>query len=258
MVEVQHAGRVGRPDDVETLLTQARGYAFGALTDRAPPLYRRAIELDPANEEAHAYLAIATWGTEQSVVIGNKSLRLFGDYHEVHNFVAHSHAILGNEELAREHYDKAMADSNLDALVFGGMFLDRLGDRELAENAWRRGIELTKPKVELYPDNQRMRLLLACFYGLLGERASMLAEEQGALENADVSDWTLLELAAVHAGLGETERTFELLRRSLRLGLVLPYWRRFLQLAAPNLESEALEAFVLEYEAEEQRLRKLY
>ena len=86
----------------------------------------------------------------------------------------------------------------------------------------------------------------------------MLAEEEGALENADFMDWSLFELAAVHANLGETERTFELLRRSLRLGMVLPYWQRYLRLGAPNLESEALAAFAMEFEAEERRLRELY
>ena len=95
--------------------------------------------------------------------------RLFGDYHEVHKYVACSHQVLGKYELAREHYKKAKADANLDALILGGILYDRLGDAERADQAWRKGIELIKPMLEAYSDNTRMRLLPACFYGLLGE-----------------------------------------------------------------------------------------
>ncbi len=48
----------------------------------------------------------------------------------------------------------------------------------------------------------------------------MLAEEEAPLENTDTSEWVLMELATVHASLGETEKAAELLRRSLRAGSV--------------------------------------
>ena len=66
LVEAREAARFGRADDVETILTRARGYDFGGLHSRGAAHYRRAIELDPNNEEAHAFLVIA-----------NKDLLLF-------------------------------------------------------------------------------------------------------------------------------------------------------------------------------------
>ena len=66
-------------------------------------------------------------------------------------------------------------------------------------------------------------------------------------------------LAAVHARLGEPEQAVELLRRSVRDGRVNPYWRRSFEIASPTfLESEALDPFLEEYEAEERRLREKY
>lgn len=86
----------------------------------------------------------------------------------------------------------------------------------------------------------------------------MLAREATALEDPDINSFELFELAAVHAGLGETEKAAELNRRSLQLDLVAPYWKTYLQLAAPNLESKMIDGFLAEHEAEARRLRELY
>ena len=265
LIQAREAARLGRPDDVETLLTRARGYAAGPMAERATSLYRRAIELDPVNEEAHAFLAISTLVAEpeRTIAAGNEFFRLFGDYHEVHNYVAQSYQLLGNYERAREHYEKAIksspsGDPHLESLLFGGILMDQLGDRAQAEKAWRAGVESLTAKLEAYPDNPGIRLFLACFYGLLGEQDSSLAEEERALAS-NVSVWSLYYLAAVRARLGDTERAIELLRRVVRRGRIEPWWESFLRLAfAPPMESEAFDEFVREYEREAERLRELY
>ncbi len=265
LIQAREAARLGRPDDVETLLTRARGYLLGPMGERASSLYRRAIELDPVNAEAHAYLTINTWATEpeRTVEAGKEFFRLFGDYHEVHNYVAYSYQLLGNHERAREHYEKAIksspsGDPNLESLLFRGILMDQLGDRAQAEKAWWAGVESVTAKLEAYPDNAGMRLLLACFYGLLGEQASSLAEEERALAS-NVSGYAWYYLAAVRARLGDTERAIELLRRVVRRGRIEPLWEPFLRRAfAPPMRSEAFDQFVKEYEAEAQRLREKY
>ena len=79
------------------------------------------------------------------------------------------------------------------------------------------------------------------------------------METTDFNDAGLVNLAAVHARLGETERAVELLRRILRQGRFPADWELVFQLAsAPPLESEAYDEFLEEYEAEEQRLREMY
>ncbi len=87
----------------------------------------------------------------------------------------------------------------------------------------------------------------------------MLAEEKRALETADFSPRGVHFLAVVHAKRGDTERAVELLRRSLRQGLVYLTWKiSFRQAGVPLPESEAFDEFLKDFEAEERRLRKMY
>ena len=117
---------------------------------------------------------------------------------------------------------------------------------------------MIEPKLEAYPDDIRTRSLLACFYGLLGERASFLAEEERVVSSGfNAGDFYIL--AAVAAKLGETDRAVELLRHTVWLGGISPLWERPFELAGVSLPaSEALDEFHREYEALERRLRETY
>jgi tetratricopeptide (TPR) repeat protein len=215
----------------------------------------------------------ATFGVEggKAIEAGRAYFRRFEDDPEVHLWIALDEHLLGNAESAREHYEKATGlgrqqdvmpgstGGTLEAFLFGGLLYEQLGARDRAEKAWSLGVELVKPRLEAHPDNMRLRLFLASFYGLLGERAAMLAEEERALEAADFSSWEVHSLAAVHARRGDTERAVELLRRGLRQGLVYPSWEFSLrQAGVPLPESEAFDQFLREFEAEKRRLRETY
>ena len=168
LVQAREAAQFGRADEVETILTRAHGYTSGGLRERVPPLYRRAIE----------FIQLMKKPTPTSSSLrGERSSRLtsatrfFAGSVTTKKFTALSPMPIRsweNYELAREHYEKAMADSHLDTFLFGGILCERLGDTDRARQAWRKGIALIEPKLEAYPDNTRMRLLLACFYGFLG------------------------------------------------------------------------------------------
>ena len=86
-------------------------------------------------------------------------------------------------------------------------------------------------KLGANPDMVKMRLFLACFYGLVGERALFLAEEERAL-SADLNAWELHYLAGVHAVLGETERAAELLLSTVRRGRLHTQWKLLFDLAS--------------------------
>ena len=121
------------------------------------------------------------------------------------------------------------------------------------------GLAFVKPKLDAFPDNVRLLLLSASFYGLLGQRDSMLAEEKRALGTADFSAWELHQLASVHAKRGDLDRAIELLRRSFQQGFVYGGWEFFFKMAAvPIPESEAYREFVRDFEAETRRLMETY
>ena len=268
LIQGRDAARLGRSDDVETLLARAQAYALGGLPDRSLPLYRRIVEIDPLNQGAHWHLVVATLFAgqfEDAVDIGNVYLQRFGDDQEIHALLGASYQLLGHHERAQEHYEKAIDLEMLSsssatpyALVWAGSFFDQIGERERAEEVWRRGVELLEPKLEAYPDNIRMRLYLAGFYGLLGEQSFSIEEERAL--SANIIPWGYEHLAAVHAKRGETERAIDLLRAALQQGLIHPQWKNDLWVitSAPSIESEAFAEFLAEFEAEEQRLRELY
>jgi tetratricopeptide (TPR) repeat protein len=139
LAQGQLARRSGRPDDVETLLARAEAYHYGGLTDRSLPLYRRVIEIDPANEAAHWHLVVAlgfVGAYEDSIRAGDAYLTRFGDMDALlHDQVARAHHALGHFERARQHYEKAMAVSYPTAFLGAGLLFDQLGERERAEQA---------------------------------------------------------------------------------------------------------------------------
>ena len=275
LIQGQEAARFGNEGDVETLLARAWAYILGGLPDRGLPLLREALELDPVNEAAHWYLAVGSFlalEAEQAIQAGDAYFDRFGDDEELHTYVGAAHQLLGHDARAREQYRKAIestraplssidspaSNANLIGLLFSGLLYERLGDDARAKETWHRGVELLKPKLEAYPDTIKMRVFLACFYGLLGERDSFLTEEERAL-SANVNSWELNYLAAVRAKLGETERAIELLRRIVQEGRIHPYWERAFEVASvPAPKSEAFDQFLEEYETQERRLREMY
>ncbi len=263
LIQGQLAARSDRPNGVEALLARADAYAYGGLPDRAQPLYRRVIEMDPLNQAAHWQLFLAflvTGEFEESIEAGNTYLRRFGDDAMVHTHVAVSHQILASGNRALEHYEKALefTSTHFLTLYYGGLFFEKVGEHDRAEEVWQRGVKLFEADLELHPDHALLRFVLASLYGLLGEHESALTEEEQAL-TGNVSGIGLPMLAAVRAKQGEADRAAELLRHALRQG-GLPYlWKLFFQAASvPPPQSAAFDQFLQEYEAEEQRLRELY
>ena len=263
LIQGREAARLGRQNDVETLLARGEAYWSGGLGERSRPLLRRVMELDPVNQAAYHLFVTASWADEpqHTADVYDAYVRRFGESGFLQPWVGTAHYFLGNYDEARELYSKALTAEGDDppwAHFFAGLFFDEMGERERAEEVWYRGIEVTKRTLDDYPDHVGMRLFLASFLGLVGERDSFLVEEERALEIADVNPFELPALAAVHAKLGESERAVELLRRSLRSGRIDKLALAALEIAGVRLDSPPYDQFLKEYEAEVQRLGELY
>ena len=108
-------------------------------------------------------------------------------------------------------------------------------------------------------EQEALAVVLASLYGLLGDRASFLAEEKRAFATVGFHGGENYILAAVHAKLGDMEGAVELLRAMVRHGEISLLWRRDFEMASvPLPNSEAFQDFLKEYEALEQRLRETY
>ncbi|HXV60342.1 MAG TPA: hypothetical protein VEK15_06575, partial [Vicinamibacteria bacterium] len=276
LMEGREAVRLGNPHDVETLLTQATAYQLGGLAEEGAALFREVLEIDPVNQEAQWRLVTSTWLGERELIVeaGRSYLRRFGDDPEIHMFVAFAHHLLGHTERARGHYEQAVGlpargDSTAEAtaepaaLFFGGLLYEQLGEPDRATELWQLGVDIYRPRLEESPDNRRFGLILAGFYGLLGDRGSMRAIEERTLGGADWISWEVHWLALVHALRGEPDLAIELLHRALKLGLVdssrVPAWEVYFRVAdVPMPENEAFTRFVGEYRAEARRLRETY
>jgi len=267
LVQGREAAKFGREQDVETLLTRATAFQLGGPPDRSRPLLHEVVRIDPENIEAHWRLVAGRDPSKDAIDAGNTYLQRFGDDPETHMYLAMSLQFFDADK-ALEHYEKAIGqrESGVDspraervpeAMVFGGLLLERLGNPDRARELWQLGVDVYAAKVEESPQNGRMILMLACFYGLLGDDAAMHA----AAERARVgeSPWAGNLLAMVHLKRGETERAVELLHDGLRAGFAYPNWSWFFHLTElPTPESEGFQSFVREYEAEIQRLRDTY
>jgi len=264
------AQRLGRRDDVGTLLTRAAAYQSGGLLEFAAPLIRAALDIDPLNQESHYWLAWASWDVEgdEAVEAADEYFRLFGDDAGIHELVAYHHHIFGSPEIALHHYQRAMelggstgapSASALDAFLFGGMLFEQRGDDSGADEVWRRGKELAQQMRTTAPDSPRLGLLLASFHAVLGEEASATRLEDEFLIPPKIPLWEVSILAIVHAKQGHTERAVELLQRTVPLGLDFALvWDWFTMAGVPFPDTEEFEQLLADIDAQHQRRVEAY
>ncbi len=229
LLQGQEAARIGRADDLETLLARAQAYQLAGLSDLSLPMFRRIMSLDPMNEASYFFAMIATLEAgelDETIAIGNAYLQRFGADANALSQLATAYHFSGDADRAREYFERAIEFAtrpsrelttlatvyDMRALMGAGSFYDQIGRRDLAEATWRRGVALVRPKLETDPDNTNIRSTLASLQGFLGEREASLSEVARVFEVTDPNASEHVELAAGLAALGETERAVALLR----------------------------------------------
>jgi len=233
------------------------------------PLIREALSVDRRNQEALYWFVANGWGYRDEggevIEAAEEYLRLSGYTADIHRYVAFHHHVFDDMELARDHYEAAMglggsagaaSAGDLEALLFGGMLFDQLGDATGAQEAWQRGKEIAEQARQLAPDNPHLGLMLASFHAVLGEDASAAALEDEFLILPSISAWDLNILATARARQGDTVRAAELLQRTI---LVAPMrGGEFFKMAGVSLDNEDFEQVLAEMATEHQRLVEAY
>lgn len=252
-------------EDADNLNARANAYYFGALWDKAASLCARVIELDPANEEAHyrlipTYLFLGEY--QKATEAGEVYRRKFGDGVRAHFYTAAAYHCLGDFERAKMHYERAVELAPDDGVIYlrlGSLYWQR-GQRNDARRTWVKGIEVASRKLDANPQNPGMHMNVARLNGLLGNRDAVLKEEEWGLRGfPDLGNW-LFAIGLAHASLGDSERAAEFLRRGLRSGAVMFYFKNVLKSEGLDQleQSPAYKDFIKEWIEVVDRLHAQY
>jgi TolB-like protein/Flp pilus assembly protein TadD/predicted Ser/Thr protein kinase len=217
--------RLAGPNDVEALAGRAEAYVLGRLPEKAIPLCERVIELDPRNQGTAWFLVFAhVWASQYEAALdaGERYFDIFGDDPEVHHWVAVAYMYLEEFEPARIHFERSIDLLPEEAgtyyhLRFGELYY-QMGEIETARELWTRGIRTVGEKVQLDPDNVRMRSQLAWYYAAVNDRENYAKESATLLRLAPDDAGVLATLGQGALCLGEEQEGVALLRRGLAAG----------------------------------------
>jgi TolB-like protein len=234
-LEAGAAGMKREHPGVDELFAFAQSHLLCGVPRNAVTLFRRILEIDPASEAAHWWLVVSSaWAGqfEESIELGEIFLRRFGEDPEMYTWIAVSFHALGELEAAAFYYDKALEifgdDSNFYVSIYAGSLYERDGQPDEARRIWSEALELTSWRLDLHPDNNRVRTIRIALYALLGER-QLFDQEVNELRDrlSGTFAWHLVGVGYV--ALGEVDRGLEVFRHLARRGNSPPFGIEALQ-----------------------------
>lgn len=253
-------------DGADILSVRARAYYFAGIWDKAVFMYERALELDPANEDANAMIVpsyLFAGEYNKAIEAGDMYFRRFRDApRRVHYFTALAHHCLGDFVSAKMLYEQAikLAPEDTGSYAILGFLLKQNGQPSEARRIWMRGLEILKRNVDESPQNPGIHATLAIFYGQLGNRDALLKQEDWILREAPDNGNAVASLADAFARLGETEHAVKYYRRGLHMGFLTFSPRALLKVdGTEKLEqSPAYNEFINELAQVTDRFREQY
>jgi tetratricopeptide (TPR) repeat protein len=263
----KQAAKSGR-ETVDDLLVRADAYFLGGIPDKAVPLYRRVLDIDPANDGAlWSLVLVLAWSGQfrETLQAGDDYFRRFGEDPEVHTWVAFAHHGLGEMEEARKHYETAIQQLGENPTWYIYWYIASLyrqtGHPDKARDILSQGIQLGRRRLDAYPDNVRLRALVGSLYGYLGDRETFQRYESRLEAEAPDNGLVWGFMAQGQILLGESDRGVALLLRGMRSGCYQWLWvPRLMQLSGCGAVkgTPAYENLVREFEATQNRLRSTY
>jgi tetratricopeptide (TPR) repeat protein len=253
-------------EDAEHLMARANAYHFGSLWDKAIPLYRHVLQIDPANQGARFFITVSNvllGKYREGIAAGDTLIARYGDDPEATSAVAWAYHCLGDFERARSFYERAYKQDPeaADAPLAIGTTFRQSQQPDRARPEIQLAIKIFENELALYPEDPWRSATLAVAYAMLGNREQVMHEESRLLKEAPDNGIVLAYLGRAHAALGDTQRALELWRRALQLGT------RYQIPVCPCLEQAGAESvrrdpgypqFLKEFEAAGNRLRARY
>lgn len=230
-------------DDIRALFALAEAYGLTGLADKAVPLFKEIIRLDPANIGAHWYLVIAhAWAGqfEEALDAGERYFNKFGEDPEVHFWMGAAYQALDELDVAAVHMERArvlFGDNVNDYLyVFLGRVYRQMEESEKEAAALSTGIAMLEQKLSAYPTNFRIRTSLAALYGLAGKTELYRREIEQVMREQYVGTSAGAYMALGYIYRGEGTRVLEILRGNAARGSNYLHEMQFF----PEFQSEAM------------------
>ena len=190
---------------------------------------RKALELDPGNAEAHTSRALALTLRRQYDEAREEfeaALRLNSMLFEAHYFFARACLTEGKLDEAVTRYRDAwrVRPEDYQAIFLSADPLTKLGRREEALEAARRGIQVADAHLDLNPDDARAWYLSAAALMRLSQRDQALerAERAYAIDPEDAG--VLYNLACIYAAGGLTAKALDHLDKAIQNGFGQREW----------------------------------
>ncbi|MEE9270666.1 MAG: protein kinase [Candidatus Krumholzibacteria bacterium] len=210
------------PDDIEGLFARGQAYHLAGQSDRAIPLFKRIIALDPANLGAHWFLCWAQTFAghhEDALATGEEFFVKFGEDATIHMLAGDSYHAVGDLEAALIHCERSLHLATESESSYYDWYLSmhlgtlygQTGEEAKAREIFARQVRRLEESLAAYPDNFRVEAMLAATYGFLGDKEMLQRTETRILDRSDVSE-ELFNVAIAYAHLGESNRAFELLK----------------------------------------------
>ena len=254
LILARDARRLGRPDSVESLLTEAQGYSYGGLAELSVPIFRRVLEIDPMNVEAAWWQVMSTaWSGDfgGAVEAGEDFLERFGEDDLVRGFLGASHYAEGRTTVAESHYLKALGSPSSFASLFAHINLGYLqkasGREEAAAATWTAALEALQAYESEPFSRPRVSWMRRTVETWLGDAPSP-EEIREILAETYVIDTEIALLSAALASLGDWQTSNDLLSWRFGSGNLMQTWVSYYAAVGVDPSAPQLAAVVEEYD----------
>ncbi|MFN0170615.1 MAG: winged helix-turn-helix domain-containing protein [Bryobacteraceae bacterium] len=217
------------PGDAVALSAIATAYVRAGMPDRAVPLYKQALEMDPEDSDTLGELSFAAYWAGQ-YELGRRVLE--GQPPEVAPLPRMNLAVsTGRREMAHSAALQLMRKpmSPLFSVVLGGLCLRDLGEGELARRILRERLPVFQHR-SANLRNERLQIGLGLSYAFIGNKQRARDQIRLALEDNPGDPWASFYSAEIHAQLGENRQAIEYLRQAIDRGFLSHHfldWRHF-------------------------------
>jgi tetratricopeptide (TPR) repeat protein len=236
----------------------------GGLSDKALTLYRRVIDLDPRNEDAHRYIGWAHMQLgEWDEVVADAEIyqtKFGGDPLEC--IKGRYYQNTGDLEKALLYRNECFKKTQGKDKLSLGVLYRKMGRPDKARQEWLEWLGGAKRGLAAYPNNPRSRAYIAKVHAFLGNREAVIIEETRLLAEYPNNPYLLGFLGDNRAILGDTDQAVDLYRQALRLGNVfgaVPGNEWYKESGLEQfVESPQFKEYLKEYNAVVDRLRAEY